>query len=582
MNTWPVRALRGCFVLLALLAWPLAAWAQAATAPGAGTPGAGTEGRHWLAQRPTVANPRLRYTVKVEDGIQVIARDGTRLEARLFRPVLAAGTPPTPCVLMTDGYGRGSVIGASFEGQLFEIASRGYAVLHLSLRGSGHSGGRATLYNAFGDDGYDAIEWMAKQPWCNGRVGMVGPSLLGISQWLAAKEAPPHLRAIVPEVACGDCYDYLWYPGGMRPGPGREARKLSPGAEGEYVTAAAHRDEDGWWRAHTTLADDARAIAGRGVAAFMAGGLDDYITPATVKLYEQFNAPGGARKRLLLGPFAHGWHTLYLQELQVQWLDHWLKDAPNGADTAPRVMLYVKGPNRWRYESDWPIPDAKQVTLFLQAARSGSIASLNDGGLAATPPAAPPPAPVAVAYTPGSGPTLPVLLSATRGRSHDDQRPDEAKVLTWTTPPLTVPTEVTGEPRLTLWAASSADDGDLVASLDDVAPDGSSHQVVQGYLNARHADSLAVPVKLTPGAARRFVVELLPTAYVFPAGHRIRLALAGGARAAAGLPAPQGPGQSRHAFTWTVLEDAQHPSALALPIIGTSDGPLAALRPARP
>ena len=569
--------LRHCLVLLSALLPPLAARAQVATAPGAGT-----EDRHWLAERPTAANPMLRFPVTIEDGVKVTARDGTILDARLFRPVLAAGKPPTPCVLMTDGYGRDSVIGASFDGQLFEIASRGYAVLHLSLRGSGHSGGSATLYNEFGHDGYDAIEWMATQPWCNGRVGMVGPSLLGISQWLAAKEAPPHLQAIVPEVACGDCYDYLWYPGGMLPGPGREARKLSPGAEGEYVTAAAHRNEDGWWRAHTTLADDARAIAGRGVAAFMAGGLDDYITPASIRLYEQFTTPDGARKRLLIGPFAHGWHTLYLQELQIQWLDHWLKDAPNGADTAPRVMLYVKGPNRWRYESDWPIPDAKQVTLYFQATHSGSIASLNDGALAAATPAAAPPAPVTVAYAPGSGPTLPVLLSATQGRSAADQEADEAKVLTWTTPKLTVPTEVTGEPKLSLWAASSADDGDLVVSLDDVAPDGSSRQVVQGYLNAQHADSLSAPVKLAPGEARRFAFELLPTAYVFPAGHRIRLALAGGARAAAKLPTPQGPGQSKTAFTWTVLEDAQHPSAIELPIIGTSDLPLEALRPAQP
>jgi putative CocE/NonD family hydrolase len=91
-------------------------------------------------------------------------------------------------VLLSDGYGRSSSIGASFDGVLMDIASRGYAVLHLSLRGSGKSGGQATLYNQFGQDGYDTIEWMAKQSWCNGRVGMVGPSLLGVAQWLTAKE----------------------------------------------------------------------------------------------------------------------------------------------------------------------------------------------------------------------------------------------------------------------------------------------------------------------------------------------------------------------------------------------------------
>jgi putative CocE/NonD family hydrolase len=191
--------------------------------------GAGTEDRHWLPEAPTALNSPKRYNINIEDGIVVAARDGVRLEGRLFRPTLATAEKPTPCVLMTDGYGRASNTGASFDGPLLDIASRGYAVLHLSLRGSGKSEGKADLYAHFGEDGFDAVEWMAGQPWCNGRVGMVGPSLLGISQWLAAKEAPPHLQAIVPEVACGDCYGELWYPGGMRPGPGRDAAQALAG-----------------------------------------------------------------------------------------------------------------------------------------------------------------------------------------------------------------------------------------------------------------------------------------------------------------------------------------------------------------
>jgi len=102
---------------------------------------------------------------------------------------------------------------------------------------------------------------------------MVGSSLLGISQWLTAKEAPPSLKVIVPQVACGDCYGLLWYPAGMTPGPGREARKLSPGAEAEYETSIQHRDLDDWWRERLTLGPDIKSIAGRGVAAFISGGL---------------------------------------------------------------------------------------------------------------------------------------------------------------------------------------------------------------------------------------------------------------------------------------------------------------------
>ncbi len=124
--------------------------------------GAGTLTRHWLPERARVDNPRLRFPVEVQDGVTITVRDGTRLDARLFLPTLAAGAAPTPCVLMSDGYGRSSNTGAETDPVLMNIASRGYAVLHLSLRGSGQSGGTATLYNQFGQDGYDTVEWMAE------------------------------------------------------------------------------------------------------------------------------------------------------------------------------------------------------------------------------------------------------------------------------------------------------------------------------------------------------------------------------------------------------------------------------------
>lgn len=536
-------------------------------------PGAGTEHRNWLPERARVDNPQARFPITLRDGVKITARDGVVLDARLILPTLPAGQAPTPCVLMSDGYGRSSGTGAGADPVLMDIAARGYAVLHLSLRGSGASGGEATLYNRFGQDGYDAVEWMAAQPWCNGRVGMVGPSLLGIAQWLTAKEAPPHLQAIVPQVACGDCYGLLWYPAGMVPGPGRLARKLSPGAEAEYATSILHPDLDDWWRERLTLAADVHAISARGVATFISGGLDDYITPGNLRAYQQMDAPG-ARKRLLFAPHAHGWQIDFLQELQVQWLDRWLKDAPNGADTAPRVIVYVKGVDRWRTEADWPIPDARPARLFMQAGHSRAATSLNDGALTATPADGPA---ATIGYRPGEGPALPVLLSATQGRSAADQRPFEAKVLTWTTAPLPVAAEVTGYPHVSLWAAADATDGDMVFSLNDVAPDGTSTQVVQGYMNASHAADAAAPRKLVPGEARAFEVDLLPTAYVFQAGHRMRLALAGAASVAEKLPFPQGPGPADAAFTWTVMQDAAHPAVLTLPIVGTAGESLSRL-----
>ncbi len=565
IRTGLARRLSAVFALAALAA------SHGAPAQLRFTPGAGTENRHWLPERPTAVNPMRHYIVNTQDDVIVTTRDGTHLDARLLTPVLPPGMPAPPCLLMSDGYGRTSSAAAPEDSPLFEIAARGYAVLHLSLRGTGRSEGAKDLdlYSHYGQDGYDTVEWMAKQSWCNGRVGTIGMSLLGISQWLTAKEAPPSLKAIVPVVACGDCYSQLWYPGGMLPGVGREERRIL--APTEFAAAAAHRDFDEFWRARTVLADDMAAIAGRGVAAFIAGGLDDYMTPSNILAYEQFVAPGGGTKRLFLGPYAHWWHLDYIGEEQIRFLDHWLKGVANGAENDPPVTLYVKGANAWRTEATWPLADAHPVTLFLGARRSHSIASLNDGTLQAGIPDAK--SPVELPYTPELGPFLPVILSVDN-RLDMDQRADEEKAVTWTTPPLKVATEVTGYPQVTLYAASSADDGDLVFDMTDVAPDGTSRQVVQGYFNAPHtfgADApRAVPQPLVPGRIQKYQLRLYPTAYVFQPGHRIRLALAGGAKLAPHQEHTQGPGKNPRPYTWTLYADREHPSSVELPVIGTS------------
>lgn len=549
----------------------------AASEPPSFTPGAGTEGRAWLPERPAAVNPMRRYIVGIKDDVAIPTRDGTQLDARLFTPALPPGTPPPPCLLMADGYGRTSQAAAPEDSPLFDLAARGYAVVHLSLRGTGRSQGvkDLNLYSHYGEDGYDVVEWMARQSWCNGRVGMIGMSLLGISQWLTAKEAPPSLKALVPVVACGDCYSQLWYPGGMLPGVGREERsKLAPT---EYAAASAHRDFDDFWRARSVLAGDMAAIAARGVAVFIAGGWDDYITPSDIRAYEQFEAPG-AVKRLFLGPYAHWWRLDYIGEEQARFLDHWLRGVANGAENDPKVTLYIKGAHAWRTEPDWPLRDAHPVTLLMSASKSGSIASRNDGSLAARAPQSPAVAPSVLPYSPDGGPFLPVI-SSTDFRLDIDQRPDETKVLTWTTAPLRVATEVTGYPRVMLYAASSSDDGDLVFDLTDVSPDGSSHQVVQGYFNAPRAlgpDAPRAPAHpLTPGQVTRYELSLYPTAYVFQPGHRIRLALAGGAKLAPGQEHTQGPGKNPRPFVWRIFSDREHPSSLELPIIGSSWAPLA-------
>lgn len=150
----------------------------------------------------------------------------------------------------------------------------------------------------------------------------------------------------------------------------------------------------------------------------------------------------------------------------------------------------------------------------------------------------------------------------------------ESRVLTWTTKSLELPTEVTGRAKLTFWAAVRGQDADFVVQLTVVAPDGTSTQVTVGYLNASHADSRATPQPVPQGTPKSYALNLWPTSYVFHAGHRIRVDLAGGAEPGPGLQSPQGPGKSPHDATLSILQDAAHPAVLDLPTIGTGGAQL--------
>ena len=557
-NTDRVRRLSRCVAAALLLAaLPWAAWSQ--------VKGAGTEDRQWVTSAAPPPTSSERYTV-VPQEITITVRDGTVLGARLLMPQGVPGDV-RPCVLLADGYGHNTATGTGVEPPLQDLATRGYAGVHVSLRGSGNSGGEANLYNKFGEDGYDVVEWMAQQPWCNGRVGMVGASLLGISQWLTAKEAPPSLKAIVPHVACGDCYDVLWYPGGMLPGPGRVSRGPI-----EYGAAAAHRDFDDFWAERTTLAPAVKEIARDGVAVMASGGWNDYISPANIRAYEQL--PAATPRKLLVGPDAHGIMVQNLLpysylEYSALWMDRFLRQISYGIVREPDATIYVQGANQWRLENRWPIPDTNRVSLFLHPEQSGSAVSLNDGTLqaAASTRAG---GPQSIGYTTAAGPFLPSLTSASQGRYKADQRPFEANVLTWSTAPLDVPTEVTGHAKIKLWASVVGVDADFVVLLNDVAPDGTSKQVVVGYQNASHSRSESNPTPVPQGVPRLYAFELLPVSYVFAAGHRIRIAIAGGADVGSGITDPQGPGKSPYDANITIYQDSRRPSSLELPIIGTS------------
>src|SRR5262245_56854755 len=206
---------------------------------------------------------------------------------------------------------------------------------------------------------------------------MVGGSLLGISQWLTAKEAPPQLKAFIPDISCGDCYNILWYMGGMRPGPRRAARGIP-----EYPSALQHRDFDEWWRQRTTLASDHRAIAKRGVAVLIRDDWNDYLLAGDVRAYEQYVGGPDHKRKLIIGSVSHAPAPDSLPytntEYQVMWLDRFLKGIKNRVDKEPRVLLRVEGADQWRFEDEWPIPDKRRAGVHLRATVEGKGEGIHD------------------------------------------------------------------------------------------------------------------------------------------------------------------------------------------------------------
>ena len=521
-------------------------------------------------------------------------RDGMSLSATLYCP---PGLGPQPGILIASGYGVDS--DPFFADTINLLARRGYVVLFAKLRGLPPSEGTTGLYERFGTDSYDLIEWLAGRPECNGSIGMVGASLLGLVQYLAAREAPPSLKVILPDDAGSDNYWYLWHPGGMRVGPGRAARRSVSGAENEYPLAVEHPDYDAFWRERTVQAEDLDAIARRGIAVFLTSGWDSYLL-GSAKSYEWLKGGDpGKRLKMFIGPWGHG---IFMSpqpmltgpsilpysgfEYCVLWLDRWLKGERNGVDEEPPVLLYVQGPNEWRFEADWPLPDEHRLRLYLRDEPSWTCAGLNDGTLSIAPPENG--EAVSYIYSP-EGPYNVASVNAI-SRPKVDKAPYELYGLAWTSAPLAVSTEMTGYPRITFWAALSSTDTDFVVEITDVGTQDESGrqqslQVTRGYLNAMRYFSRTDPQPLMPGEIYQFELELYPTSYVFPAGHRIRVTLQGAAidplakTETAQIPnypgvdpallaIAQGPGLSSVEACVTILQGGDYPSCVDLPIIG--------------
>jgi putative CocE/NonD family hydrolase len=519
------------------------------------------------ASRPA-SSPR--HEVETRWDVRIAVRDGVELSANLWLPVPHADAPDElfPAVLEMIPYGKDNWRRNSDVGRGEYFARRGYAFCRVDVRGTGSSGGIALdeYTEAETHDGFDAVEWLAAQPWCSGAVGMWGISYGAFTSIQVAKLRPPHLRAIVPVMGTDDRYlTDVHYIGGCvtvselsqyavsqvamnAMPPDRLFRGETWLAEWRTRLEATppwlfawlrHQTDGPYWRSGS-LAPEYDAIES---AVLNVGGWMDSYVDAAFRMQERCGTPS----RTLVGNWTHGWPATAppgpsLDELHevVRFFDHRLRGIVNGEESEPALVWFERDyaepepfpaqlPGRWRATDAFPHPaTTERVSRFAggDVPLDGRLVDGGEGGEGAL----------------DSGvdryrhrPTIGTRASLSWGAGSPpnglarDLRPDESLIPTYTSAALTGDISILGVPEVVLHLSASSPVATAVVRLTDVAPDGTSSQVSAGILNLTHRRSHETPAPLQPGRVEEIRIPLRASGYRFAVGHRIRVSVASSA-----------------------------------------------------
>ena len=556
------------------------------------------------------------YAVTAETGVRVRMRDGVSLTADIYRPKVDGKFP----VLMTrTPYNRKDAATGIF------LASHGYVVIHQDTRGRFESGGEFYPFKHEMNDGYDSIEWAASLPYSDGRVGMYGGSYVGATQMLAAASNPPHLVAIFPYVTAAEYYEGWTYEGGalmqwfasswtsglvldtlqrktsslirsqewVSKLPVEDYRLFNIPTASEVAPYfrdwLEHQANDEYWRS-IKISDHYSKM---NIKALHAGGWHDIFSGGSIRNFidMQKRAPSAEAKsgqRLLMGPWAHAATSpegkigdvtfgkqaaLDMNGTTLKWYDYVMKGRKNEFATGKPVRIFVMGDNVWRDEQEFPLARTKYTKYFLHSTRAAN--SLNGDGMIST--SAPKAEkPDTFEYDPASPvPTIGGRLccGAALPPGPFDQRPNESRsdVLVYSTPPLEQDVEVTGFITAELYASTSAADTDFTAMIVDVEPSGYARYLGDGIIRARFRNSTATAEVIEPGKVYKYSIDLWATSNVFKAGHRIRVYVSSSNFPRFNRNLNTGEktiGATRlEKARQTIYHDAEHPSAIILPII---------------
>ncbi len=516
-----------------------------------------------VAKWADIPKGHIKETTK-EMNVMVPMRDGTRLATDIYRP---ARPGKYPAILSRIPYGTDDSEYYGYIGKYF--ARNGYVMLTQDCRGIENSEG--TWYPLIFEipDGRDTVEWIKRQSWYDGNLGMIGASYFGYTQWETALDNPD-VTCMVPlftspnmfdMVINGGALEYImvegWLAGmeaqvgekewdpdfesGYFNAPMREAGPIDMGAirknPAEYSPMAllehpgdvqnkAPGDFDTYYE---TVSAPALLIGGW-FDQFLQPQLDDFIAIRK-------EGKGNARKsRLIVGPWTHGVPRsdmeknnyagikMFLHE-SLEWYERWLKGVQNGIEDEAPVKIFVMGENVWRDEQEWPLKRTEYTNYYLHSGGDAALGRKGSGMLSISAPQEEEPADK-YKYDPKNprptkGGTFQPFTGIPAGSFDQSEFLDREDTLIFMTPELKEGVEVTGPISVTLYASSSAKDTDFTAMLMDVHPDGKAMYIQDGCVRARYRNGYEEGMPLKPGKVYEFTIDLWSTSNYFKPGHRI-------------------------------------------------------------
>ena len=497
------------------------------------------------AQTPPAAVRRGPRKVREIENIWIPMSDGTRIAARMWLPEDAESNP-VPVLLEYIPYRKRE----DTDGMYPYLASYGYACVRPDIRGSGDSEGlpQDEYVKQEQDDGVEIIAWLAKQPWCTGKVGMFGLSWGGFSALQVAARRPPELKAIITVCSTDDRYaddahytgglinDAMFFEWGVRY-PAYACRSPDPAIVGDrwrdmwmerlnnldYYPAnwVTHQHRDAFWK-QGSISEDYGAIQ---CPVYVVGGWKDPYHRTVPRMLANLKCP----RKGLVGPWGHSYPNEgdpgpaidWLTEA-LRWWDHWLKGVDTGIMAEPMYRVWMQQepamrgihqtPGRWAAEDSWPSPRIRPRKFYLTKDGLESDAGAETARVLK--------------------PLQTVGVTAPRWHPRDvdtevptDQRVDDARSLTFDSEPLKDDFEILGSPVVTLDFAVDKPVALLAVRLNEVDPSGLSKRITYDVLNLTHRDSHEFPEPLVPGKRYRIRLPLQDCAHVFKSGRRIRVAV---------------------------------------------------------